>query len=136
MLAHTRRRLIAHGRPWVMENVERADMPGALTLCGSEFGLGASCKGGWRQLRRHRKFESNMFLMGAGGCAHNSLGPVGVYGEGTTGKDARGYKGTAQERREAMNIDWMTQMELAQAIPPAFTMHIAEQILELLAVAA
>jgi DNA (cytosine-5)-methyltransferase 1 len=56
MLRHTIDRLTAWGGPWIVENVESADMPGAITLCGSEFGLEAATKTGRRVLRRHRQF--------------------------------------------------------------------------------
>jgi len=69
MLAETRRQLRAAGLPYVIENVEGADMPGALVLCGSEFGLRTRTDlHGEVWLKRHRKFESNIFLWGAGGC--------------------------------------------------------------------
>jgi DNA (cytosine-5)-methyltransferase 1 len=125
------------GRPWVVENVPgpsaRQAMPGALTLCGSEFGLGAMCHDGkWRQLRRHRLFLSNTFLVGAGGCCHRSHS-LGVYGEGSGANNVNGrrgaYQGTTPERVEAMGIDWMDRRGLPQAIPPAFTEFIGEQLI-------
>jgi len=125
------------GLPWVVENVPgqsaRSAMPGALTLCGSEFGLGADCHDGtWRQLRRHRLFLSNTFLIGAGGCAHRSRS-LGVYGEGSGANNVNGrrgaYQGTTAERVAAMQIDWMDRRGLAQAIPPAYTEFIGEQLM-------
>jgi DNA (cytosine-5)-methyltransferase 1 len=124
MLSATVERLKAFGLPFVVENVERADLPGALVLCGTEFGL----RSGRHWLRRHRRFASNVLLMGAGGhhCAGKPIG--GVYG---TGGECRGhgYKFNDAGRREAMGIDWMTRAELSQAIPPAYTRFIGEQLL-------
>jgi len=82
----TRALLVASGRPWVMENVPGAPMPGALVLCGSEFFLRAyDTDGRLLALRRHRLFESSpaarttierlpstrRVLMSRGGCAHS-----------------------------------------------------------------
>ena len=41
-----------------------------------------------------------------------------------------GYQGTIAEKREAMEIDWMGAGELNQAIPPAYTQFIGEQLME------
>jgi len=116
--------------PWVIENVDSTDkLPGALILCGASFGLGARCADGvWRPLRRHRRFASNMPLMGAG-CACSNRQPVGVYGNGGGGQMGRGYKATLAEAREALGIEWMNRAEISQAIPPAYTQHIGEQLL-------
>ena len=42
---------------------------------------------------------------------------------------SRGYKGTRAEREAAMGIDWMTKNELNEAIPPAYTQFIGEQLM-------
>ncbi len=124
------------GGTGVMENVESAPMPDSVVLCGSEFGLGATCRdGSWHQLRRHRRFESNRLLMGAGGCHHVGQ-PLGVYGHGGGGQVTHGYKAWRSEAREAMGIDWMRHEDVVQAIPPAYTEHIGAQLLQQLAVAA
>ena len=41
-------------------------------------------------------------------------------------------KGSVQEWREAMGIDWMTRQELTQSIPPAYTEFIGKQLWRLL----
>jgi len=120
-----RRRLRASHLPWVMENVPGAPMPGAILLCGGMFGL---------KVRRHRLFESNILLFAPGPCRHTA-DMVTVYGD-----HIRQWKQTAQgeryevryptERgRKAMGIDWMTQREMSQAIPPAYTEYIGRQLL-------
>lgn len=131
LLAATRDALKALGHPYVIENVPGAPMIGALVLCGSEFGLGAEGARGFMRLRRHRLFESNVFLMGAGGCTCASREPgrlIGVYGHGTGG--GRGWNGFTAAARTAMGIDWMNRGELSQAIPPAMTQFIGEQLIE------
>jgi DNA (cytosine-5)-methyltransferase 1 len=118
LIEPVRRRLIASGLPYVIENVVGASLHDPLLLCGSMFGLGAN----GRQLRRHRLFESNVFVMRPS-CQHRGQ-PVGVYGHGGGGSMTRGYKGTKQEYIDAMQMPWATKSEIAQAIPPAYTEHI------------
>ncbi len=130
MLAGTVERLTRWGGLWVVENVESAHMPGAITLCGSEFGLGAdTSQGGYRYLRRHRQFLSNAFLMGAGGCHCSGLPVVGVYGTGGGGPQPRGYKASVSEAREVMGMPWASRHGVSQAIPPAYTRFIGEQLI-------
>ena len=126
--------LIAWGGPWVIENV-----PGALVLCGSEFGLEAWDGDRRVTLRRHRLFMSNIDLMGAGGCMcaeDRAKGRIaGVYGNGATSVErararAGGYTPPSVEvRKRLMGINWMLRDELSQAIPPAYTEFIGEQLL-------
>lgn len=146
MLAETLRLLDAIGRPYVVENVPGARrlMPGALTLCGSEFGLGATCRDGVRrQLRRHRLFVSNVWLMGAGGCHHGRAPVIGVYGDGAQRGEPRvgsrggdPYRGNLAECRAALGIEWMTRKQLSLSLPPVYTEFIGGQVLERLDVAA
>lgn len=131
MLDATIERLAASGLPWIVENVEAADMPGALTLCGTEFGLGAE----GRVLRRHRKFVSSVFLMGAGGCHCSGRAIGGVYGHGPH-RGARGYGYAADAAREAMRMPWASRDGVTQAIPPAYTQFLGEQLMAHLAVTA
>lgn len=135
MLAAIRERLRASGLPFVLENVEAADMPGALVLCGTEFGLAA----GGRWLRRHRRFESNVFLLGAGGCqCPKTMPPTGVYGELSRNDRAvrhskRGdvmWRAGVATARDLLDCHWMDGPELSQAIPPAYTEFIGVQLMD------
>lgn len=128
LIAPTRELLIETGLPYVIENVVGAPLEDPVTLCGSMFGLGAHCSDGqWRQLRRHRLFETNWGLQAPGPCEHEGQ-PIGVYGTGGGGQMTRGYKGNVSESREAMGMPWASRKGVSQAIPPAYTEHIGVQL--------
>lgn len=129
LVAPVRDALLQWGGSYVIENVPGAPLRNPMLLCGAAFGLGAMCRGNvWRPLRRHRLFESNVWMM-SGGCACSAVQPVGVYGNGGGGAMTRGYKAVRSEARAAMGIDWMKHEDVVQAIPPAYTEHIGAQLL-------
>jgi DNA (cytosine-5)-methyltransferase 1 len=116
--------------PWVIENVESADMPCDLLLCGTEFDLSVVTKDGKRRwLRRHRKFAASFPLLGAGGCQHKGKPVVGVYGTGGGGQMTRGYKATREEACAVMGMPWAARAGVSQAIPPVYTEHIGKQLM-------
>lgn len=121
MLAATRERLSSIGVPWVIENVPGAPMRADFLLCGCMFGL---------QVRRERWFETSWhgFAMN---LSHDHTEPAhSVVGNGTpSGVLARGIVQTVHSCRAAMDIPWMTRAELSQAIPPAYTQHIGDELL-------
>lgn len=83
LLAPTRDVLVAIGKPYVIENVPGAPMRDYMVLCGSEFGLRANDVDGVPlALRRHRWFESNVWLFGAGGCKHDETRVASIFGWG------------------------------------------------------
>ncbi|TCQ04072.1 DNA cytosine methyltransferase [Sphingomonas sp. PP-CC-3A-396] len=128
LIPGTRERLIATGLHYVIENVSGSPLLNPVKLCGSMFGLGA--KGA--QLRRHREFETNWLLMGAGPCQHTSP-TIGIYGEGCR-DSRRKYDKTIPEftvvdGREAMGMPWASLAEICEAIPPAYTRHIGQQMI-------
>jgi DNA (cytosine-5)-methyltransferase 1 len=132
LIPATRTALQATGLPYVIENVEGAPLHDPLVLCGSMFGLGAQCGDGWRELRRHRLFESDVALTAPGPCRH--VHPViSAHGGGPTrrapGCGRGGYQGLVAERRAAMGIEWMTRAEMNLAIPPAYAEHVGAQLL-------
>jgi len=115
----TRLALQATGKVWVIENVSDAPLNGA-ELCGAALGL---------PIRRHRRFESNILLLFPPCPGHPTL----FHGSATMrqrGKQS-GVMGLAagQNPRIALGIDWMTNREMRQAIPPAYTEFIGQQLL-------
>lgn len=131
LIEPTRELLAASGLPYVIENVEgaRLELIDPVRLCGSSFGL---------NVRRHRYFETNWPLVGKP-CNHRWQTPrfrslaiaqhragrlasvVGVHGH-------INYPGEFEIRQRAMGIDWMTNDELVEAIPPVFTRFIGRQL--------
>lgn len=109
VLTPLRERLRATGTPWVIENVPGAPMTAHVVCCGSQFGLG---------VRRHRLFETSpaIFVMRQP-CVHSQR-VVSPHGR------PNAEKGNRHQWAAAMDIDWMTVDELAQAIPPAYTEYV------------
>ena len=130
LIPATRRRLMASGVPWVMENVPGAPLKTGIMLCGTMFDLGTDDA----ELLRHRLFEASFQfpIMELPPCRHGRKARViGVYGG--HGRDRRRIKNTQDfsvaERQKAMGIDWMTGTELSQAIPPAYAEYIGREFL-------
>ena len=136
-----RKRLLASGAEFVIENVMGAPMRNAVMLCGTMFNLGARNA----ELRRHRLFETSRCLGLVPSCAHGVRGvkvptigkdgserywpaTIEVYGNGggSSRRDKRQMFPHA-DRAAAMGIDWMNGKELSQAIPPAYSEYIARQ---------
>jgi DNA (cytosine-5)-methyltransferase 1 len=136
----TRDALIATGKPYVIENVVGAPLLNPLMLCGSEFDLTTIDDDGTPlRMERHRLFESNVWLLGNGGCRHDLRVQVaGAYGGGSVdrghAKTVRrgGYTPAAAVRGRLLGIDWMTMGGMSQSIPPAYTEHIGRQLLDAL----
>ena len=136
LLEPTRRLLIETGQPYVIENVQGAPLIDPVTYSGSMFGLA---------VQRHRLFESSVPLV-APKCDHKTKAwpngkPIGVYHtmgdtvQGTCKKTGKYVVGgstakTLEEGQKAMGIDWLPWDLLREAIPPAYTRHIGEQLLE------
>jgi DNA (cytosine-5)-methyltransferase 1 len=117
--------MIETGITYVIENVEGAPLLDPLMLCGSMFGS--------ERLRRHRLFESNMKLEAPGPCRHDiqhDVISVTGHSGGTSTRDGASRFGGKAVWQSVMGIDWMTNREMAQAIPPMYSEWIASQILE------
>lgn len=149
LIGPTRALLETTGKPWVIENVEGAPLSG-ITLCGTMFGL---------KVYRHRLFESNYLLLQPEHIPHTVVigsgrnlndRAIGVNADGwvstlrSSGKGTRinGLRGNPDIRtiaghfsgmetaKAAMGIDWMNRDELSQAVPPAYTQFIGEQLMQ------
>jgi hypothetical protein len=125
-LEATRAVLSMTGKPYVIENVQGAPLIDPIKLCGEMFGL---------KVIRHRLFESNFQLEQPAHIKHRGKvagwnhgvkqdGPYfAVYGNG-------GGKGNLDEWRDAMGMPWcQTKLEIAEAIPPAYTEYIGAQLM-------
>lgn len=131
LYAEGRDAMLATGRPWIIETTAaRPD----IVLCGTQFGL---------PILRHRKFEVHGWTPLAlphmrhkgrvRGWRHGQYHDgeyLAVYGRG-------GGKATVPEMQQALGIDWTdVHEELTEAIPPAYTQFLGEQLHAQLAVPA
>ena len=132
LIGPTREIIHALGKPYVIENVQdaRLHLINPVRICGTALGL---------PLRRHRLFESNMPITGLA-CEHHrftepkywtSFRPNGEHRLSTV-VQVYGNGGGTHEWPAAMGIDWMTNHEMAEAVPPAYAEHVGKQILEFL----
>lgn len=116
-IAPLRPLLAAAGLPYVIENVPNAPLVASVQLCGSSFGL---------DVRRHRLFECNFPVM-VPACNHSWQTPR-FPARSSTGMrsviSVFGRDSPASVAGPAMGIDWMTNPEMGEAIPPAYTEHI------------
>jgi DNA (cytosine-5)-methyltransferase 1 len=119
LIGVTRARLAASGIPFVIENVAGAPLLDPVMLCGEMFGL---------RVMRHRFFESNLNLNTPPHPKHHPNGAIRKQGDGGYYFRVYGHETGKAEWGKAMGIDWMRSPELAQAIPPAYSRHIAEQV--------
>lgn len=118
--------LVAAGKPYVIENVIGAPLLNPVMLCGMMFGL---------KVFRHRLFETDPAILVMPHARHgreqigvNGFCCVAGHGDSGRGRIAADHRHIARWK-VAMGIDWMTRDELAQAIPPAYTQWIGEQLL-------
>jgi DNA (cytosine-5)-methyltransferase 1 len=126
LIAPVRERLQAWGGPYVIENIPGAPLEQPFMLCGSSFGL---------DVRRHRLFESNVWIWSRG-CEHHWQTPRFPPASNRTNLrrtvEVGVYRIPLDVQRRAMGIDWMTLDELSEAIPPAYTEFIGAHVMELL----
>lgn len=129
LVAATRELLEASGLPWVIENVMSAPLrrDRSIVLCGGMFGL---------RTYRHRRFELSDEL-----AAEAPEHPKHVVRTATRRRRERWAQGWhvsitgdvgTYVGPEAMGIDWMNGNDLSQAIPPAYTQYLGEQLLALI----
>jgi len=138
LLEPMRKRLLATGKPWILENVAGAmsDMLNPVMLCGTSLGL---------RVQRHRYFESNYILFAAGPCRHRPFDVsvrckrfeyLGAYQDMLTAKGQsvkRPPYCRIDRAKMAMGIDWMNGHELGESVPPLYTKWLGGQVLALLA---
>jgi DNA (cytosine-5)-methyltransferase 1 len=122
LIEPTRALLTKIGVPWVIENVDRAPVRRDLVLCGEMFGL---------RVHRHRLFETGGWLaMCPPHQPHNLKGAIhNCHIEDGHARQVAGNFADLADASDAMGIDWMDRHGLAQAIPPAYTEFIGQQLM-------
>lgn len=130
LLAATRKRLQATGKPYIIEKVPGAPIEHRVLLCGAMFGF---------RVYRHRWFESTLLLFQPAHPPHRAkVAHASVIPGPGEFWCVVGKFGKQDEAQRAMGIDWMQtgvhhHIEIAQAIPPAYTEWIGRQLMEVLA---
>ena len=121
----TRELLITTNKPWIIENVVGSPLGFGFFLCGTMFpGL---------RVYRHRRFETSFWVwqpehprhkIPANGNQRQRKAQYMNGGFATIIGNIGSYCG------DAMGINWMTGMELSQAIPPAYTEYIGQKLID------
>ena len=134
LITATRNALLYTGKPYIIENVPQAPIHPDIVLMGHMFGL---------KVLRKRHFETSFFMLQPGiikpvGTVkegdYSSIFGKGAYKKSKNNKMPKHKKNTVRETwAYAMGIDWfMKDVELSEAIPPAYTEYIGKQAIELL----
>ena len=128
LVAATREHL--YGKPFIIENVPAAPLKDPVRLCGIMFGL---------KVIRHRHFESNVVLKTPIHKSHPGrligngyFSIAGSRGKWRVWGTREISKGTHQEWCDAMGINWMTDKELTQAVPPAYSEYLGRQLIKII----
>lgn len=128
----TRKIMQSTGRPYIIENVKgaRFELMNPIMLCGTMFGL---------RVIRHRYFECDpviWFPPSQCTCSalytHSGHGQHSSFENGATAICVVGNDFKASDAKIAMDIDWMTKMELSQAIPPPYTNWLGKEFRKIL----
>jgi len=125
LIGRIRKRLLKNGTPYVIENVKGAPLINPVVLNGALFGL---------KVRRVRLFECSFYIeqpfLPKDAPAPFRMGrPVR---EGIDAITPVGHFSNVKYAQQEMEIPWMGQKELSQAIPPTYTEFIGKQLMQLI----
>jgi DNA (cytosine-5)-methyltransferase 1 len=120
LLTPVREMLRESGSVYVIENVPAAPLDG-LILCGSTFGL---------PIIRHRRFEASFDIGLAPSLCRQSSWGRGTEHPGTYPFAHGAWRPAWREHVMPAVWPWMTIEETHEAIPPAYTQFIGEQLME------
>ena len=122
MIGITRDLLLESGKPFIIENVPGSPLVSPVVLNGPSVGL--------PYVHRERWFECNGFDVPFG-LIPPSGRPIKMGRQVKHGDIIQpvGNFSNVKYARMAMGINWMTQKELSQAIPPAYTEYIGKFLL-------
>jgi DNA (cytosine-5)-methyltransferase 1 len=130
LVEETRAALLKTGKPFIIENVPQAPVRPDIVLQGNMFGL---------PIIRRRHFELSFFMLQyplTPECRRVGEELCSIFGKSSTERTTKGKFGLKTNREAwayAMGIDWhMTEAELSEAIPPAYTEFIGKQLFDYL----
>lgn len=125
LLTPLRVKVLASGKPYILENVVGAPLHKPIRLCGTMFGL---------RVYRHRLFESNLPIVAP---TH----PKHLYRSTRPGRIPQahefwcvaGHFGNKQAAAEVLGVEWMSKRKnISDAIPPAYTYYLGLQAMHVL----
>lgn len=114
-----RKQLTRTTLPWIIENVAGSPLIHPVMLCGEMFDL---------RVTRHRFFESSVPLTVPLHPTHKGKGIRNQHSGGYYYR-VYGHETGKAEWGKAMGIDWMRSCELTQAIPPAYSKFLGDQLI-------
>jgi len=121
LIDNVRQKIIQSQKPYIIENVPGSPLQKTIMLCGSMFNLGVI---------RHRLFECSIDILLDGlRCNHKGKFYT-VLTKSCRPTTSMFAKSSVAKGREAMGIDWMSQYEMGEAIPPAYTEFIGKQLIK------
>lgn len=132
LIAPTRAALHLVDLPYVIENVDGAKKelgPNTLRLTGEMFGL---------RVHRPRLFELGGWWALSPAKVRRQVNPVAVYGKPdgrilwkrTDAKELNAWA-SIKEGQDALGVPWITDpIQIAEAIPPAYTEFIGSQLID------
>ena len=120
MIGDVRKVLQDLGKPYIIENVPDSPLIDPIILNGSTFGL---------LVHRPRLFETSFDVPQPDVPYRKPVKMGRPVSEGEVIQPVGHFSGVPYARRQ-MKIDWMTGRELAQAIPPAYTMWVSSFLLQ------
>jgi DNA (cytosine-5)-methyltransferase 1 len=127
LIEPVRELLKATGLPYVIENVEGSPLHDSIVLCGSMFDL---------DVQRHRLFETNWPLVPPTWPCRHKIWSRRF--KSSTGRkpnsrftiEVGSWDEKIERQKAAMGVDWtIATRELSEAIPPAYTEFIGQQLL-------
>ena len=124
LIGLTRDRLKLTGKLYIIENVMGAPLVNPIKLNGAKFNM---------RVRRTRLFECSfdlpLVLLPKEERSNFRMGRPVKEGDIVT---PVGHFSNVPYVKRQMGIDWMTQGELAQAIPPAYTEYIGKELMKVI----
>lgn len=118
LISLVRALLLSTGKPYIIENVPDSPLINPILLSGADFGI---------KIHRPRLFECNFEIPFKLSMQLPKPVKMGRFKEGEVLQPVGHFAGV-DYARDQMNLPNLTQRELSQAIPPAYTQYIGKHL--------